>query len=204
MIAMLRGRLVLKDFSGVVVDVGGVGYRVNMPLSGLDALPALGSDVTLNVHTSVREDAIELFGFLRDAEKRLFVKLISVSGVGAKLALSALSSLRAEELVQALMRGDLAMLTSIKGVGKKTAERMVIELRDKVGELGIEAAATRMAEGMEQEASSSAMLDDLRSALINLGYTALQADKTVGKIRDEADGLDFNGLLQRALKVLRS
>jgi len=202
MISMLRGRLFHKDFIGATIDVNGVGYRVNMPLTGLESLPDVGSEVTLHVHTSVREDAIELFGFTEDADRRLFAKLISVSGVGPRLGLSILSSLTAGEVVSAINRGDINVLKSVKGIGKKTAERLVLELGDKIKDLNI--STTNTSNGPSGSGNVNEMLDDLRSALSNLGFPAAKADQTVLAVRSRVGDLSFNELLKEALKELRS
>lgn len=200
MIALLTGRLAAKSPGGVVVDVGGVGYEVHIPLSSYYGLPEDGNPVTLHVHTHVREDAISLFGFLTTAEKSLFLLLNSVNGVGPKLALNIISGLPYEKLVDAIMRGDDALVTTIPGVGKKTAARIVLELRDKVGGLGVEpAAAGPCAVG----AGPNPQKEEAVSALVNLGYKKNTAEDAVKKVcvRDGED-TPLETLIKEALKVL--
>lgn len=195
MIAQLRGRLVRKQPQEVVVDVGGVGYRVAIPLSTFYRLGELGSEVELLTHTQVREDVLALFGFLTAAEQAIFERLIAVSGVGPRLAVSMLSGIEAPELVAALQSSDVARLTRIPGVGRKTAERLVVELKDKVQ--GLAAAA---AEPQVETAPSSAR-DDLVSALVHLGYSRPEAERGVERALKEGDGR-FEDLLRRSLRVL--
>src|ERR1700676_5112452 len=163
MIAQLRGTLADKRPSQVLVDVGGVGYLVHIPVSTFYALGDLHSNVTLLIHTQVREDAISLYGFLSSREKHLFELLISASGVGPVLALKILSGMSVDDLVPAIRAGDLARLTRIPGVGRKTAERMVVELRDKL-------AAMEVPEHAPQAATPAGPVGDVVSALLNLGY----------------------------------
>src|SRR5437773_2997678 len=160
MIAHLRGRLLAKHPNQAIVETGGVGYDVTISVPTFSDLPAIGGEVTLHIHTHVREDLIALYGFLRPAEKRLFEKLITVSGIGPKLAITILSGMPADEMVAALRGNDVARLTRIPGIGKKTAERMVLELRDKLQDFGAGAAV----------APVSPIEEDVISALINLGY----------------------------------
>src|SRR5271156_4825896 len=162
MIAHLRGRLLSKHPNQAVVETGGVGYDVTITVPTFSDLPALGSEVALHIHTHVREDLIALYGFLRPAEKQLFEKLITVSGIGPKLAVTILSGMVADDLARAIRGNDVARLTRIPGIGKKTAERMVLELRDKLPE----------GAGASEPAvpALSAMEDDVLSALVNLGY----------------------------------
>src|SRR6185295_6656455 len=162
MIAHLRGKLLTKHPNQAVVETGGVGYDVTITVPTFSGLPALGDEVALHVHTHVREDVIALYGFLRSAEKTLFEKLITVSGIGPKLAITILSGMAADEMVNSIRGNDLARLTRIPGIGRKTAERMVLELRDKLPAPGTvtEPAAP----------AKSAVEDDVLSALINLGY----------------------------------
>src|SRR5712671_7403847 len=142
MIAHLRGKLLAKHPNQVVVETGGVGYEVNISVPTFSELSANGSEVALHIHTHVREDVISLYGFLRPAEKQLFEKLMTVSGIGAKLAITILSGMAADEMVGAIRGNDVARLTKIPGIGKKTAERMVLELRDKLPEVGPASAPT--------------------------------------------------------------
>ena len=206
MIGLLRGTLSELEPDTLLLDVGGVGYLVRIPLStyypivsaagGDNPASALGSAVTLRVHTHVREDAIELFGFLTDDEKRLFERLIGVSGIGPRLAQVVLSGMAPLEVLQALASGDLATLTRIPGIGKKTAERMVVELRDAAAGL-IE---DQGAKAPEPPASAG---DDLVQALVNLGYRQQAAESTVQKVLKEmGEEAPFQELLRSALKQL--
>lgn len=193
MIAQVRGRLLRKEPQEAVVDVGGVGYRVAVPLSTFYRLGEPGDEVTLLTHTHVREDTLALFGFLTAAEQALFERLIAVSGVGPKLAVSILSGIEAPDLVAALRASDVARLTRIPGVGKKTAERLVLELKDKV--VGL--AATEE----PAPAPASSAKEDLVSALLHLGYSRPEAEKGVDRALKEGEGR-FEDLLRRTLRVL--
>jgi Holliday junction DNA helicase RuvA len=196
MIGQLRGRLAEKRPNQVLVDVGGVGYVVLVPLSTFAALGELHTEVTLLIHTHVREDALSLYGFVSSREKHLFELLISASGVGPSLALKILSGMSVDELVPAIRGNDLARLTKIPGVGRKTGERMVVELKDKLEAVVIEA---------ERPAASSpaGVEADVVSALVNLGYDARVAEKTVQEAREESGGAaNFEKLLRAALQAL--
>jgi Holliday junction DNA helicase RuvA len=174
MIAHLRGKLLTKHPNQAVVETGGVGYDVNISIPTFSELPAAGSEVALHVHTHVREDQIALYGFRHSAEKQLFEKLITVSGIGPKLAITILSGMPAEEMVAAIRGNDLARLTRVPGVGKKTAERMVLELRDKLSaEKPGEATAPIALSETEQ---------DVLSALVNLGYQRTAAEKAMASV----------------------
>lgn len=194
MIGYLQGKLLARAPQVVLVDVRGVGYEVHIPLSTFYELEKLGdaAEVGLHVHTHVREDAITLFGFRTEREKRLFEKLIGVSGIGPRLAQTALSGMAPDDLVAALAAGDVRRLATIPGVGKKTAERMVLELSDKVQEL-----AAGLPEHVPVEAD-----DDVVSALVNLGYKEKQAVKAVGQARKETPDAAFAELLRDSLKRL--
>jgi len=195
MIAQLRGTLADKRPNQVLVDVGGVGYLVHIPVSTFYALGDLHSNVTLLIHTQVREDAIALYGFLSSREKHLFELLISASGVGPVLALKILSGMSVDDLVPAVRAGDLVRLTRIPGVGRKTAERMVVELKDKLEAVVVETekpAATSPA-GIEA---------DVISALVNLGYDGRAAETAVGEAKREAGAGNFEKLLRGALQAL--
>jgi Holliday junction DNA helicase RuvA len=174
MIAHLRGTLLAKHPNQVVVETAGVGYEVTISVPTFSGLPAIGSEVALHIHTHVREDVIALYGFLRPAEKVLFEKLMTVSGIGAKLAITILSGMVADEMVAAIRSNDLARLTKIPGIGKKTAERMVLELRDKLPPTS----------GMPMPIPStmSAMEEDVLSALVNLGYQRATAEKALHNV----------------------
>jgi len=193
-IAQLRGRLLRKDPGEVVVDVGGVGYRVIIPVSTFYRLGEPGADTSLLTYTHVREDALALYGFLTAQEQSLFELLIGVAGVGPRLAINILSGIEAPELLQALASGDVARLTRTPGVGKKTAERLVLELRERAGKLA--ASAPAPAEG------PSALKEDLVSALANLGYGRAEADKAADRALRDGSSERFEDLLRRALRVL--
>jgi Holliday junction DNA helicase RuvA len=196
MIGQLRGRLAGKRPNQVLVDVGGVGYLVQVPLSTYATLGELHTEVTLLIHTHVREDALALYGFLSSREKHFFEMLLSASGVGPTLALKILSGMNVEELVPAIRTGDLARLTRIPGVGRKTAERIVVELKDKLDAVAVEAA--------EKPAPSSpaGVEADVVSALVNLGYDARTAESSVAEARREAGAANFEKLLRSALQAL--
>ncbi len=199
MIAHITGKLIQKQPNSVIVDVGGVGYELNVPLSTFYDLGELGADVSLRVHTHVREDALQLFGFRTDREKKLFLLLIGVSGIGPKLAITVLSGLSAEELVQALRAGNLTKLVGIPGVGKKTAERMLVELKDKVAAIlppGLEEPKGIVAQ------TGDAMREDVISALVNLGYQRSQAEKAVGAAMKENPDANFAAVLKQSLRTL--
>jgi holliday junction DNA helicase RuvA len=193
-IAQVRGRLLRKEPQEAIVDVGGVGYRVAIPLSTFYRIGEPGDEVTLLTHTHVREDALALFGFLTADEQALFERLIAVSGVGPKLALSILSGIEAPDLVAALRASDVPRLTRIPGVGKKTAERLVLELKDKVQGL----AATEEAAGPSPVSRAK---EDLVSALVHLGYSRPEAEKGVDRALKEGEGR-FEDILRRTLRIL--
>jgi Holliday junction DNA helicase RuvA len=199
MIALLRGVLVEKHPNQAIVDAGGVGYDVTIPVSTFTHLPEAGAEVRLRIHTHVREDALALYGFLTQDEKALFEKLIGVSGIGPKLGVTILSGLAAPDLIAAIRRGEVERLVRIPGVGKKTAERMVLELRDK-----LPAAAGAEA---EQPASELSTVDqDVLSALLNLGCGRPQAEAAVRKAKAAAGAkgaADFEPLFRRALELVR-
>lgn len=199
MIAILRGTLFEKHPNQVIVDVGGVGYDVTIPVSTFSALPAAGSPVELRIHTHVREDAIALFGFASSEEKALFEKLISVSGIGPKLAVTVLSGLATPDLVGAIRSGQVNLLVRIPGIGKKTAERLVLELRDKLeGLAGVAPPAGRAA-----EAALSAVGQDVLSALINLGCARPAAEAAIRKARASGVPEEFETLFRRAMELVR-
>ncbi len=195
MIGQLRGRLTDKRPNQVLVDVGGVGYLVQVPLSTFAALGELHTEVTLLIHTHVREDSLSLYGFLSSREKHFFEMLLSASGVGPTLALKILSGMSVDELVPAIRGSDLARLTRIPGVGRKTAERMVVELRDKLDAVAVEAE--------RPAASSPAGIEaDVVSALVNLGYEARAAESAVSEAKREAGATNFEKLLRASLQTL--
>lgn len=200
MIAHISGKLIQKQPNSIIVDVGGVGYELNVPLSTFYDLGEIGATVSLRVHTHVREDALQLFGFRTDAEKKLFLLLLTVSGIGPKLAITVLSGLSAEELIQAIRAGNLTKLTGIPGVGKKTAERMLVELKDKVAAIlppGLEDSTTAVI-----AQTGDAMREDVISALVNLGYVRAQAEKAVGAVMKEAPDAGFADALKQSLRTL--
>ncbi|HET7152108.1 MAG TPA: Holliday junction branch migration protein RuvA [Candidatus Acidoferrum sp.] len=195
MIGQLRGRLADKRPNQILVDVGGVGYLVQVPLSTYAALGELHTEVTLLIHTHVREDALALFGFVSAREKHFFELLISASGVGPALALKILSGMSVEELVPAIRGGDLVRLTRIPGVGRKTAERIVVELKDKLDAVTIESERPAAASPAGIEA-------DVVSALVNLGYDARAAEDAAAEAKRVARDGNFETLLRAALQSL--
>ncbi|MCM2264900.1 MAG: Holliday junction branch migration protein RuvA [Desulfuromonadales bacterium] len=199
MIALLRGELAYKSIDHVIIDTGGVGYRLLIPLSTFYALPDTGQ-VRLLVHTHVREDALLLFGFATPAEKEMFATLIGISGIGPKLALNILSHIPVIELQTAVLAGDIKRLSALPGIGKKTAERLVLELKDKIGPTG------GLAGGQSSAAPSSGKvqsdpLADVISALVNLGYKDAQARKVLETMEISHDA-PMEEILKGALKVL--
>jgi Holliday junction DNA helicase RuvA len=195
MIAQLRGTLADKRPNQLIVEVGGVGYLVNIPLSTFYALGGLREEVVLLVHTHVREDALALYGFLTAREKHLFEMLLSASGVGPTLALKILSGMSADELGPAIREGDIARLTRIPGVGKKTAERMIVELRDKLAAAEPEA---------QPAAGRGGVSGDVVSALLNLGYDSRAAEAAVEHAARDGGAANFEKLLRAALHELSS
>ena len=195
MIGQLRGHLADKRPNQVLIDVGGVGYLVQVPLSTYAVLGELHTEVTLLIHTHVREDALALFGFVSAREKHFFELLISASGVGPALALKILSGMSVEELVPAIRSGDLVRLTKIPGVGRKTAERIVVELKDKLEAVAIETERPAAASPAGIEA-------DVVSALVNLGYDARAAEDAAAEAKREAGPTNFEKLLRGALQSL--
>lgn len=199
MIASLRGTVLERNLNDAVIDVNGVGYRVNVSLLTLARLPAEGDAITIRIRTIVREDALDLYGFLSRAEEDLFLLLTSVSHVGPRLAMNVLSGLEVQDLVSAIGKGEVGRLTRIHGVGKKTAERLVLELKDKVKLLSLESRAGR---GVK---SPSDARGDLVSALVNLGYKPQQAEQAADAAAERAGGeAPFEALFREALKALRS
>ncbi len=197
MIAHLRGHILEKHPNRIVVDVGGVGYDVSVPLSTFYGLGDPGSEISLRIHTHVREDALALYGFGTILEQDLFERLISVSGIGPKVAMGVLSGIEPQELMRAIERGDVARLTAIPGVGKKTSERIVLELKDRLPR--VEVAPVGAGGG---ETGHSAVRDDVLSALLNLGYHRPLAEKAVAAaIKTVVDG-DFERTLKQALREL--
>src|SRR5271157_5720603 len=198
MIALLRGTLLEKHPNQAIVEAGGVGYDVNIPVSTFTRLPDQGAEVRLRIHTHVREDALALYGFLTADEKALFEKLISVSGIGPTAAVKILSGLAAPDLIRALQRGEVERLVRIPGVGKKTAERLVLELRDKMPAISGEEPETAAA-----STPLSMVEQDVLSALLNLGCARPQAESAVRKAKAAGATADFEPLFRRALELLR-
>ena len=195
MIGLLRGRLLEKRPNQVILDVGGVGYLVAVPLSTFAALGELHAEVTLLIHTHVREDALALYGFLSAREKHFFELLLGASGVGPSLALKILSGMNVEELVPAIRTSDLVRLTKIPGVGRKTAERIVVELKDRLEAIAKEVDKPAAPSPAGAEA-------DVKSALVNLGYDERTVDSAVSEAKREAGTSNFEKLLRVALAAL--
>jgi Holliday junction DNA helicase RuvA len=189
MISRLRGKLIEKEPARVVIDVNGVGYEVFVPVTTFAAMPENGSEVSLDIYTHVREDIIALYGFSSRQERRVFERLISISGIGPRLAVTILSGGSVEGLVGAIRRGDLARLTAIPGVGKKTAERIVIELRDKL-------------QDVTEEAPKPTVEVDVMSALENLGYPRAMVEAAVRRAVDGDAEASFEVLFKRTLQIL--
>lgn len=194
MIAHLRGTLLAKHPNQAIVETHGVGYDVAISVPTFTEMPAAGVEVSLHIYTHVREDALSLYGFLRLAEKQLFEKLLTVSGIGPKLAITILSGMPVDEMVGAIREGNLARLTRIPGIGKKTAERMVLELRDKLP------ASAAMSE--VSVALASPVEEDVISALVNLGYQRAAADKALLAARRGKSPQSFDALFREALGTL--
>ena len=203
MIAYLSGKLLEKEANLIIVETSGVGYEVTIPLSTFYDLGEIGEDVSLRIYTHVREDALQLFGFKTVRERELFLLLISVSGIGPKSAITALSGMSADESISAIRQNNLARLNSIPGVGKKTAERLVIELRDKIGKLSAVSSEEMKAEGaVAASAGSGDVYDDAISALVNLGYQRNAAEKALKQAMQEGTEMSVQKLLRRSLQLL--
>ena len=203
MIAHLTGKLHSKHATSVILDVGGAGYEVTIPVTTFYDLEEPGTQVSLRVYTHVREDALQLFGFRTARERELFTMLISVSGIGPKSGIAMLSGMSADEIITAIRTNTLARLTSIPGVGSKTAERLVIELRDKMTNL----ASPALEEAFEPQGagvapSEDALREDTLSALVNLGYQRAAAEKAVTQATQEGGDLSVELLLRRSLRSL--
>ncbi len=199
MIALISGKIVYKGIAHVIVDVQGVGYRVFIPLTTFYELPEAGQAITLHVHTNVKQDAIHLFGFYTDQERDLFQLMISVSGIGPKIAMNILSGITARDLMNAISGGHVGKLINIPGVGKKMAERLVLELKDKV--------VKKMMAGKTPETDilnrTDDMMEDVLSALINLGYKNNVAKDALDKaVRSSEEKLEMDKLLKKTLKLL--
>jgi Holliday junction DNA helicase RuvA len=198
MIGFLRGRILEKQPNRVLVDVNGVGYDVTVPLSTFYDVGDEGADVSLRVHTHVREDALQLFGFLTLLERQVFERLIAVSGIGPKLAIAVLSGLETRDLVAAVQRGDVARLTGIPGVGKKTAERIILELKEKLTDIAAPAATG----ARPQAAEHDRLRGDLLSALQNLGYHRTDAERAIDIVLEQTADRTLESALKNALRRL--
>lgn len=203
MIAHLSGTLLSKQATSVIVDVSGVGYEVNIPLSTFYDLEDLGSTVQLRIYTHVREDAIQLYGFKTARERELFLKVISVTGIGPKLGITLLSGMSADEMIASIRTNNLARLTLIPGVGRKTAERLILELREKVADLS----STQLEEELGAkpgagEPTEDTVRADALSALLNLGYQRSGAEKAIDAALGEGGDVNVESILRRSLKKL--
>jgi holliday junction DNA helicase RuvA len=192
MIAHLRGKLLAKHPNQIIVETGGVGYEVTISIPSFSDLPDAGAEVSLHIHTHVREDLLALYGFLRSSEKLLFEKLITVSGIGPKLAITILSGMAADGMARAIRGNDIVRLTRIPGIGKKTAERMVLELRDKLPEAGVAPVTA---------STHSPIEEDVLSALVNLGYQRAVAEKSLTSVAKKS-GATFEMLFRETLAGL--
>jgi holliday junction DNA helicase RuvA len=200
MIALINGKIARKEISSVVVDVQGVGYRIFIPLTTFYELPEEGDPVCLHVHTQVKQDAINLFGFYTVRERDLFQLMISVSGIGPKIAMNILSGIAAGELLKALSYGDLGKLVSIPGVGRKMAERLILELKEKVAR---KMTAEQMPAADDEDKAREMIKEDVLSALVNLGYKSNAAKDALDKVMQLSQGdLTLDRLLKETLKVL--
>jgi holliday junction DNA helicase RuvA len=199
MIAHLRGRLFSKSPNQAIVECAGVGYDITISVATFSALPAEGVEATLHIHTHVREDQLALFGFSEVQEKRLFEKLLTISGIGPKLAITVLSGINSDRLVNAIRSGDHATLTRIPGIGKKTAERVVLELKDKLDDLAVTLAVSA---GSPHHGAAG---DDALSALVNLGYPRPVAQKAIETAiaKDSEAANDFETLFRAAMAAIR-
>jgi holliday junction DNA helicase RuvA len=194
MIAHLRGKLLAKHPNQAIVETSGVGYDVTISVPTFSDLPVVGAEIALHIHTHVREDQIALYGFLRPSEKVLFEKLMTVSGIGPKLGITILSGMPADEMVGAIRGNEIARLTRIPGIGKKTAERMVLELRDKLPSAGPASAPAVSAMSANEE--------DVLSALLNLGYQRAAAEKALAVVAKNSKGGSFDAMFRDALAAL--
>lgn len=200
MIAQLTGKLAYKQPNNAIIDVGGVGYEVTIPITTFYVLGEIGSDVTLKIHTHVREDALLLYGFATARDKEIFLKLVSVSGIGPKVAITMLSGMQAPELVTAIQKNDLGRLTTIPGVGRKTAERVVVELRDKLGKIAL--VEEELAAMPASTVADLTIQEDTIAALIALGYPKPLAEKAVSSAMREDGEMTIQAVLKRSLKRL--
>jgi Holliday junction DNA helicase RuvA len=194
MIGRLRGTLISKQPPSLLVEVGGVGYEVDAPMSTIYDLPATGKEVVLLTHYAVKEDGVALYGFLREAERAMFRNLLKVSGIGAKIALAVLSGVATDELSRLVHAGDVVALTKIPGIGKKTAERMVVELRDRVDAVGV-----RLPVSVVGEAAPVDPVGEATVALQQLGYKPVEASRLVQKAAAEGDTAE--AIIRKALRA---
>ena len=202
MIAYLSGKLLEKQATAVIVDVQGVGYEVSIPLSTFYEIGEESSDIQLRIYTHVREVALQLYGFKTERERELFMLLISVSGIGARSAISMLSAMNADEFILAVRTDNLARLTSIPGIGKKTAERMLIELRDKITKLSAASGASVSVAETKSAIPQDAIYEDAISALLNLGYQRSAAEKALKQAVQEGTEMSVQKLLRKSLQLL--
>ena len=205
MIAHLTGTLLAKQATSVILDVGGIGYEVTIPVSTFYDMGEIGSQVSLRIYTHVREDTLQLFGFRTARERELFMLLISVTGIGPKSGIAMLSGMSADEIITAIRTNNLARLTAIPGVGKKTAERLVIELRDKMAALSSPALEEQLAAqtpGAAAAATEDSLREDALSALTNLGYQRAAAERSINQALQEGGDLSVELLLRRSLRSL--
>jgi holliday junction DNA helicase RuvA len=204
MIAHLNGRLLSKEPNSVIVDVSGVGYEVSIPLSTFYELENEGSNVQLRIYTHVKEDALQLYGFKTERERSLFVNFISVSGIGPKLGIALLSGMNADELIASIKNNNLARLTLIPGVGRKTAERLIVDLREKMTALAASQAEAET--GTSTDAPIRSSDDDVRSqalsGLLNLGYQKSAAEKAIDSVLSEDGEVTVESVLRRGLRKL--
>ncbi len=198
MIAFLRGRILEKQPNRIILDVNGVGYELAIPLSTYYDVGDEGGEIAVRVYTHVREDALQLYGFLTEFERQVFERLIGISGIGPKLAVAVLSGVDSRELVTAVQRGDVARLTAIPGIGKKTAERIVLELRDRLAQIAVPAAVG----APSVDSAGERLRSDLLSALQNLGYHRPQADKAVDTVLSSTPDVTFEQALKDVLRKL--
>lgn len=199
MIAHIQGLLHLKSPEYLIIDVDGIGYQVQVPLSTFYDLPDVGSMVSLHIHTHVREDALQLYGFQSQDEKELFIRLMSIAGIGPRLAVNILSGISPAELAESLSQGNLARLISIPGVGRKTAERIMVEMRDKLPSLALDHGVTVPV----KTAATEAMIEDALSALLNLGYKKGVAQRAIENARQRLEGdITLESLLKESLRRL--
>jgi holliday junction DNA helicase RuvA len=198
MIAFLRGRVLDKQPNRIIVDVAGVGYELHVPLSTFYEVGDAGGEVSLRVYTHVREEALQLYGFLTDLERQVFERLIGISGIGPKLAIAVLSGMDSREVIAAIQRGDVARLTRIPGIGKKTAERIVLELKDRLMQL----ASPAVVGAVPEVSSGDRLRADLLSALQNLGYHRPQAERAIDGALTASPDVAFDVALRGALREL--